>query len=62
MKFEPDIPDCSWITHQLTKGSFEIQIWGFFPNICLKIQMGKTTLEFFFSLPRIDLTTELMYD
>jgi hypothetical protein len=47
MKFEPDAPDCTWITHQLMKGSFEIQIWGIFPNLCLKIQMGKTTLEFF---------------
>jgi hypothetical protein len=47
MKFKPDAPDCTWITHQLMKGSFEIQIWRIVPNLCLKIQMGKTTFEFF---------------
>jgi hypothetical protein len=29
------------------KGSLEIQIWGKFRNLWLKIQMEKTTLEFF---------------
>jgi hypothetical protein len=28
MKFEQGAPDCTWITHQLIKGSLEIQIWG----------------------------------
>jgi hypothetical protein len=47
MKFEPGAPDCTWITHQLMEGSFEIQNWGIVPNLCLMIQMGETTLEFF---------------
>jgi hypothetical protein len=29
------------------KESVEIQIWGIFPNLCLKIQMGETKFEFF---------------
>jgi hypothetical protein len=30
MKPEPEAPECTWITHQLMKGCFEIQIWGIF--------------------------------
>jgi hypothetical protein len=30
MKTEPEAPDCTCITHQLMKGSLEIQIWGNF--------------------------------
>jgi hypothetical protein len=47
MKFEQGAPDCTWITHQLIKGSLEIQIWGKKFNHCLKIQLRKTKFEFF---------------
>jgi hypothetical protein len=47
MKFEQGAPDCTRITHKLMKVSLEIQIWGNFSNLCLKIQLGKTKFEFF---------------
>jgi hypothetical protein len=46
MKFEPDAPDCNRITQQLRKKIGNLNLEKF-PNLCLKIHLGKTKFEFF---------------
>jgi hypothetical protein len=47
MKSEPEVPECTWITHQLMKGNLKIQIWGNFLAFAGIFKWEKQNLNFF---------------